>query len=384
MAPAARYRVGVIGCGRAGAVRAHAFHVHPACEVTAVADTDAENRAFGCERFGVPGYATWDEMFAAEQIDIAMPVLPVRPNADAVVAAAEAGVRAIFCEKPLTARLSDADRMVEACRARGVHLAAGIVVSSHADYRKAYALAAAGEIGQVVRIHLYEDNAQGGCHGLNLARKFAGRAPVEWVTGWVDGDPASDHEESYDDAATGFGAIGGTLRFANGIECLSTYADVGWRGLEVVGTGGIIRNWNNTALGLQLLRCDEPPVGAPRGPREPVLVDGIFEPYAAVEPGFDAHGWRDPGEVMRQIVQAIVDALDHGTPLEVTTGDDLRRALEIAIALRESHRRGHEAVRLPLADRDLVMYPEQSRWHYKKDVHGREWYRQQMASLTRP
>ena len=136
-----------------------------------------------------------------------MPVLPVRPNADAVVASAEAGVKAIFCEKPFTNSLADADRMVEACSSRGVHIASGVMVSSHPDYQKAYELAASGEIGEVRRINLYENNAQGGCHGLNLARKFAAKTPVETVTGRVEGDPFSDCEEPYEEGDTGFGGV---------------------------------------------------------------------------------------------------------------------------------------------------------------------------------
>ena len=149
-----KYRVGVIGCGRAGTSRARAFDVHPLCKVVAIADTDAENLALGCRRFGVPGYAAYEEMLVRESIDIAMPVLPVRANAGAVVAAAEAGAKAIFCEKPLTARLSEADRMVGSCQQRGVYLASGVMVSSHPDYRRAYELAAGGAIGQVQRINL--------------------------------------------------------------------------------------------------------------------------------------------------------------------------------------------------------------------------------------
>ncbi len=71
------YRVGVIGCGRAGTPRARALERHLRCKVVAIADTDPENLELGCRRFGVPGYATWDEMLAAEELDITMPVLPV-------------------------------------------------------------------------------------------------------------------------------------------------------------------------------------------------------------------------------------------------------------------------------------------------------------------
>lgn len=376
-----KYRVGVIGCGRAGTSRARAFDLHPLCEVVAIADTDPENLELGCRRFGVPGYNSYEEMFANEQIHIAMPVLPVRPNADAVVASARAGVKAIFCEKPLTASLEDADRMVEECRSRGVHLAAGVVVSSHPDYQKAYELVASGELGEVQRINLYEGNGQGGCHGLNLARKFANKAEVDWVTGWVEGDPFSDYEEAYEEGDIGFGNIGGYIRFANGIECYSSYNEIGWRGIEVVGSRGVLYNWNNTALGLKLWKAEE---GIePRGIHDLREVEDLFQEYRAEERGYDAEGWKDPGDTMRGIVQAIVDALETGAELKVTTGDDLRHALEIAIAMRESHRRGHAAVKLPLEDRSLVMYPEKWRWHYKKELYGREWYMEQMAQTKK-
>ena len=377
----AKYRVGVIGCGRAGIPRARAFALHPLCEVVALADTDPDNLALGCEWFGAPGYPSYQEMFANEEIDIAMPVLPVRPNADAVVASAEAGVKAIFCEKPFTSCLADADRMVEACASRGVHLAAGVMVSSHPDYRKAYQLAASGEIGEVRRINLYEGNGQGGCHGLNLTRKFADKSQVETVIGCVEGDPFSDHEEPYDEGQTGFGRIGGIIRFANGIECYSSYADVSWRGIEVVGTRGVIHNWNNTALGLALLKAEGD--GPVKGLQDRTEVTGIFEEHSDAPRGYDDEGWKDPGTPMREIVRAIVESLETGAELPVTTGDDLRHALEIALALRESHRRGHSEVYLPLEDRSLVMYPEKSRWHYKKDLHGSEWYAEQMASVKR-
>ena len=374
-----KYRVGIIGCGRAGTGRARAFDLHPLCEVVAIADTDPENLALGCRHFNAPGYNSFDEMLQQEQIDIAMPVLPVRPNADAVVASAEAGVKAIFCEKPLTASLEDADRMVEACRSHGIHFAAGLVISSHPDYQKAYELVAAGEIGEIRRIDLYSPNNQGGCHGLNLVRKFAGKAPVDWVVGWVDGDPFSDHEHPYDDAKTGFGKIGGYIRFSNGVECFSNYKEIGWKGIEIIGSEGVIYNWNNTGLGLHLLKNDN----TERGPAKLREIKGLFEEYKEFDRGYDDEGWLDPGTPMKGIVQAIVDSLETGAPLKITTGDDLRHALEIAIGLRESHRRGHTPVKFPIEDRTLVMHPQRSRWHYKKDVYGREWYMEQMRQQRR-
>ena len=377
-----KYRVALIGGGRAGPSRARAFDVHPLCDVVAVADTDPENLQLTSRRFGATPYATWDEMFAREQLDIVLPILPVRPNADAVVAAAEAGVKAIFCEKPLTASLTDADRMVEACASRGIPLGAGVMVSSHPDYRRAYGLASGGTIGRVHRINLYGSNNQGGCHGVNLTRKFAAKAAVEEVIGRVSEDPYSDHEHPYDGAPTGFGNVGGWVRFDNGVEAFLGVDTASQNGIEVIGTRGMILNRNNTGLGLQLRLAPEGLERVGLADMEPVEA-GFGEDKSFTIRGYDEEGWQDPGPVMRAIVDDFMRVLEEGGELEITTGDDLRRALEICIALRESHRRGQVPVALPLEDRSLTMYPQRTRWHYKKTIMGREAYMDQLAQQKR-
>jgi predicted dehydrogenase len=72
------FRVGIIGGGQQGTYAARAYHLHPRTEVAAVADTDPENLKLFCERFDVPGYSTYEEMLAKEELDIAAPILPVR------------------------------------------------------------------------------------------------------------------------------------------------------------------------------------------------------------------------------------------------------------------------------------------------------------------
>ena len=235
--------------------------------------------------------------------------------------------------------------MVESCQQRGVYLASGVMVSSHPDYRRAYELAAGGAIGQVQRINLYGGNGQGGCHGLNLTRKFAAKAPAEWVVGQVEGDPHSDHEEPYEEGATGFGGVGGYIRFGNGIECFSSFPGPTWRGLEVVGSEGLICNWNNTGLGFAPVQAQRSRWPFGRGGR------GVRAIHRGGKEGTTTRAGRIPGAVMRAIVEDIVRVLEEGGDLAITSGDDLRHALELAIALRQSHRQGSVQVSLPLADR---------------------------------
>ena len=62
-----------------------------------------------------------------------------------------------------------------------------------------------------------------------------------------------------------------------------------------------------------------------------------------------------------------------------SNGDNGRKALELAIALRESHRRGHTPAYLPLEDRSLKMIPKPGRWGNKKTVYGEAWYAEQLT-----
>ena len=116
-----RYKVGMIGTGIKGTQHARAYALNPLTEIVAAADPDPTNLELFCRRFKIDRlYSSYDEMFAREQIDIAAPILAARPNPDAVVAAARAGVRAIYCEKPICASLEDADRMVAETRSREI------------------------------------------------------------------------------------------------------------------------------------------------------------------------------------------------------------------------------------------------------------------------
>ncbi len=373
------YRVGLIGGGRQGTHHARGYQLHPRTEVVAVADTDSENRELFMERFGVPGYETYTEMLENEDIDISAPNLPVKANPGAVIASAESGVKGVFSEKPLAGSLADADLMVEACASRGIPFAAGLVISSHPDYVKAYKIAAEGGIGQVIRINLYEGNNQVGTHGLNLARKFANKADIDFVTGFVSNDPHGEYEEDYGQGERWYGWLGGHIRFTNGVECFSSYTGPDYLGIEVVGTHGVIRNINNTGVGLRMFRTDNP-----KDNPELLEVEGTFLPAAPSPRERDEEGWRKPSQVMMATITAVAEAIDTGSPLEVTTGDDLRHSLEIAIAIRESARQDGKAVRLPIQDRGIMMYPEVWRWHYKKEVHGVEWYREQMKEHVKP
>ena len=233
-APRDKYRVGAIGCGPKGTSQARTFALHPLTEVVSAADTDPDNLEIFCGRFDVPGYGSHLEMLDREAIDIAMPVLSVRPNARVVIDCARAGVKAILCEKPICASLEDADRMVEECRSRGIPFAAGDMVRNLPLVWKTKELLDSGELGEVQGMNLYYPKASstemwgGGCQALSVMRLFAGDVDVEWVVGWVKGDPWSDDDQG----------MAGHVRFANGIECTIHSKEAVKKGIEVLCTRG--------------------------------------------------------------------------------------------------------------------------------------------------
>ena len=109
-----RYKAGVIGRTGAGDYGHGLETVYRDLEqvdLVAVADPDPEGRAAAGERTGAQRlYADYRQMLADEDLDI-VSVCPRMPDchADMVIACAEAGVRGVFIEKPLTPTLREAD-----------------------------------------------------------------------------------------------------------------------------------------------------------------------------------------------------------------------------------------------------------------------------------
>lgn len=370
----ARYRVGMIGVGRKGTQHARAYALNPLTEVAAAADSDPENLELFRSRYGVPCYADYREMLAAEQLDIAAPILPVRPNPEVVIACAGSGVRAILCEKPLAATLEEADGMVEACQAHRVKFGAGDLDRNLPHFWKARSLLDEGEIGEIRSITFFGGSGReisgGGCQILSLMRLFASDAEVAWAIGWMAQDPWSDHDQG----------AAGYVRFVSGVEAfLQREPDSRGRGFEVAGTRGILRYTD------EILSLWKAPAGVETPGRDDLVqVEGLFPEesvYGRRSSEYDEEGWRWPGDRNIASVQSIVDALEEDTEPR-GSGDNGRKVLELAVALRESHRRGHAAIQLPLEDRSLRLIPHAGRMENKKPLYGRDAYMAQVSSAT--
>ena len=352
----ATYRIGLIGCGRKGHGHARGYVGNPRTQIVAAADPDSSNLEIFLDRFPVKGYGDYHELLDQEDIDIAAPILPVQPNPQVVIDCARAGVKAIYCEKPMATSLEESDAMVEACASRGIHLAAGDAYRNMPQHWKVKALIDSGELGEVQSINLYQSTTEisgGGCQGLSVLRLFADDADVEWVTGWCTGDPHDDGDQG----------MGGCVRFANGVDAFIHCQRTPLEGIEVLcGKGVYHTNWN----GGHLWRGE--------AYRRLVEDEDVFGEFGGTE------GWLEPSGTRQQGgIQAIVDSLDTGVEPRCS-GDNMRKVLEIAIGLRESHRNDFAPTRFPIPDRSLKIVPDEGRLLNKKEVLGEERYAEQIST----
>ena len=98
--------------------------------------------------------------------------------------------------------------------------------------------------------------------------------------------------------------------------------------------------------------------------------------------GYDDEGWLYPGDRLMDSVTSMVDAIEKGVEPKAS-GKVQHKSLEVSIAMRESARRGHTPVKLPLEDRSLTLMPESYRWDNKKELFGKDRYASEIGAATK-
>ena len=193
------YKVGIIGCGAPrgaegatgfGMSREHARGYLQSGEavIVALADIKPENaRAFQADYGGERIYSDYRQMLADEELDIVSISTWPHLHAPMVIDAAEAGVKAIHCEKPMAPTYGEALRMVEACERNNVQLTFNHQRRFGAPFRMAKEMLQAGEIGELQRVETNCSNLYDwGTHWFDMMFFYLDQSPAEWVIGQVD------------------------------------------------------------------------------------------------------------------------------------------------------------------------------------------------------
>jgi predicted dehydrogenase len=185
--------------------------------IVALADRNPDRAsAFLEEHGGERTYTDYREMLERERLDIVSICTWPRSHAEMVAAAAEAGVVAIHCEKPMALSYADSAHMTQICSERRVQLTFNHHRRFLQPFVKARDMLRSRVIGDLLRIEASGENLfDWGTHWFDIMFFFNSEQPAEWVLGQVDWRGG---KVLYGVTVEGHGLS--HVRFQNGVEGL--------------------------------------------------------------------------------------------------------------------------------------------------------------------
>jgi predicted dehydrogenase len=335
----------------------------PETEIVAVADPDERGLASAVERLKAgKSFADYRRMLDEIKPDlVAIGPRHVDQHRDMVVAAAAAGAKGVYIEKPLCRTLAEADDMVAACARSNTKVAVAHRNRYHPVLPVITKLLADGAIGRLleVRARGKEDQRGGsldlwvlGSHLLNLMHYFGGRPLACSAVVLQGGKAVTKADVREGDEGVGplagnevharFEMERGQPAFFDSVQGAGNSA-AGF-GIQLIGTGGIID-----------LRADREPnayllAGSPfvpvTDPRAWTVITsggvGVPEPIADIRAQVGGH--------LAPARDLIASIREDRAPL--CSLEDGRVTMEMIMGIFESHRQGGASVALPLETRE--------------------------------
>ncbi len=348
-----KVKVAIIGCGRLGQQYATVYSAYPDTELVAIAEHNPERRKAVGKRFGINAlYPDAESMLKQVVPDIAAVVTPTKWMKESVIACAQAGVKGVSTDKPLAAKLSDADEMVDACKSRDVIFAGGNLAVAHNHVQETASWVREGKFGEIkggIVNCMADDLTGGGVQWISALRLFMD-CEISNVIAW--GKP----EETIHNNDSVMGS-NGIFEMSNGISVpfyqeniLDTYKE------KIRIDKGTT---HKAKMGMDLWTDDS-------------LIRWFWDDLDLYK-GFDKKGkrkrytptftdwdWR-PFNYLAGSTRSLIQAIRTDSRLAIS-GHDLRQALEAAIAIKLSARLGNKIIELPLSDRSLGLMPGDHRW----------------------
>jgi UDP-N-acetyl-2-amino-2-deoxyglucuronate dehydrogenase len=115
------FRIALVGCGRISRNHVEAIRRIAGLELVAACDVVEERASAVAEPLSIPWFRSYERMLGEVESDVVTIATPSGYHAAQGVLAAKAG-RHVVTEKPMAISLKDADELVHACDAAGVHL----------------------------------------------------------------------------------------------------------------------------------------------------------------------------------------------------------------------------------------------------------------------
>ncbi len=288
---------------------------------------------------GAKGYTDYAQMLAEAKPDVVIVATNNVTHARLTIQAAEAGVRGIYCEKPMASNFGDAQRMVEICQQNNIALVVNHQRRLLPVFQKMRQLIDSRVLGEVslIRASCAGDVLSDGTHLIDMVRYLAGDAAVKTVLGQVYRLPPNPDEPK----GSGYDVSGG-YRYGHPIENGAMAVldfETGLRAEIFTGAmqpkGGKYQLYEVFGSEGRLLRNGD-------GANPPVLMqsNGLWEP---VELSAEAANSSDAiGESFTLLARTIRNGDSH--PL---SGESALKVQEIVMAIYESARL-HQRLELPL------------------------------------
>ncbi len=335
------FRAGIVGCGRIGCgfdddplrkqvgTHAGAYVRTPEIELVALADLDAAKLDRYAAKFKVPGrYRDYREMLAKERLDILSICTWADTHREVLEAGVAAGVKAVFCEKPIAETLEDADAMIERCAQASVALVIDHKRRFDLCHQQIMQFLKSRGLGRIQQVTCYYTSGLSNTctHLFDLLRLYLG--DIARVQGVMSpnlspnpGDPNVD----------------GWLWTESGIPIVMQACDVrAYYVFEMVilGTEGRLRVASGTQDAITYERA---------------MPSGHASEYLELMPASSPITEKGNHEVLLAGVRHLVECLKTGQQ-PVSGGVDGRKALELICALRESAEEGGRLIALPLTE----------------------------------
>lgn len=235
------YKTAIIGCGRIGSEfgdfsHAGAYSIHPQTRLVAVCDMDSGKLAEAQKKWAVPSsYHDYRDMFKKEHIDIISICTPPSTHQKIFDYAMQFPIKAIYCEKPISDKVTNGAKMVARSKKNKKLLVINHQRRFDPFYRELKAKIARREIGRIQQVNCYYTRGiyNTGTHVIDLFCFLFGQP--EWVFA-VKSENASPFKKDPN--------LDGMIKFKNGpIANMKACDDTHHLILEIdiIGTKGRIR-----------------------------------------------------------------------------------------------------------------------------------------------
>ena len=339
------YKAAIIGCGRIASefdddplmiktygIASHAggYIDNPYIDLIAVADINIEKLEKCGKRWGVNKlYSNYKKLLKNERIDILSICTWNSTHLEIFEEVAKYGVRAVFCEKPISDSLKNADKILNIARKNNI-----VLFTNHSRrwddlYQEIKGLINKGAFGEIQQVSCYYNAgiANTCSHLFDVLRMFFGE--VKSVCAWYKDDSNKDDPN-----------MDGYLTFCNKTTVTLQSLDIQHYALfefDIYGTEGRIRIQDNgfkvcywkARDSLKYQGCNE-----------------LFEEKPPVE--------ITEKKIIKNAIQNIVDSLSSNV-LPACNGQDGVKSLEIICAFHLSAKGGNIPILLPLEQRDLLI-----------------------------